>query len=132
MKKGSKKAAGAPVPIATGQVYELYRNSTLGHALTAAVADLVSSGQLPDHVAQKVMAQFDKSITEALATKVNAQCNFKGHATMFRLVDNVWTFEMDSATFKIDASESLKVDGIKVVACDGRPPGAGKKEKTKK
>lgn len=37
----------------------------------------------------------------------------------YRFCDNVWTFVLENVTFR-ELGEVVKVDKVKVVACDGR------------
>lgn len=57
--------------------YELYRRSSLGLALTDALDELVQNQQLTPNLGLKVMAQFDKVMTEALNNKVKVRGNLK-------------------------------------------------------
>lgn len=80
-----------------GSYYELYRGSryclstvyedgssltkptprSIGVSLIDTLDDLVHSSRLEPQTAMKVIATFDKSITEVLADKVKARLNFK-------------------------------------------------------
>jgi len=99
--------------------YELYRKSTVGTTLEETLEDL---GELiPSALAEKIRLQFDKSISEALATKVKSKTTFKGHLHTYRFCDNVWTFILDNPTFRTDNSgEIINSDKVKIVACDGK------------
>jgi hypothetical protein len=44
---------------------------------------------------------------------------FKGDLNTYRFCDNVWTFVLKNADFT-DNMEKVKVDKVKIVACDGR------------
>ena len=57
--------------------YELYRRSTLGQTLTDALDELIQSEQITPQLAMRVLAQFDKSMAEALATRVRTRALFK-------------------------------------------------------
>lgn len=43
----------------------------------------------------------------------------QGHLKVYRFCDNVWTFVLNKVEFK-DLPETVQVDKVKVVACDGR------------
>ncbi|ELR16311.1 transcription initiation factor iia, gamma subunit, helical domain containing protein [Acanthamoeba castellanii str. Neff] len=111
-------------------VYSLYRKSTLGICLQDALDDLQERNHIGADLAQKVLEQFDKSMSEALATRVRTRFTFKGHLHTYRLVDNVWTFLLEDTTFRSD-TDVVTVDLVKIVACEerqpGQPPGAGAK-----
>ena len=57
--------------------YQLYRESSLGKALTDTLDELIQDSLLDPQTAMKVLAQFDVSISEALQTKVKARANLK-------------------------------------------------------
>ena len=50
---------------------------SIGMSLLDTLDDFVHSGRLEPQTAMKVIASFDKSITEVLADKVKARLNFK-------------------------------------------------------
>ncbi|CAG8795359.1 19013_t:CDS:2 [Gigaspora margarita] len=58
--------------------YELYRRSSIGMALTDSLDELIQTSHIDPQLAMKVLLQFDKSITEALETKVRTKATFKG------------------------------------------------------
>ena len=51
--------------------------NSIGMSLIDTLDDLVHSGRIEPQTAMKVIATFDKSITEVLADKVKARMNFK-------------------------------------------------------
>ncbi|CAK9230082.1 unnamed protein product [Sphagnum troendelagicum] len=99
--------------------YELYRKSSIGTSLTDALEEMVTNGTISPLLAVKVLMQFDKSMQDALQTKVKSKTNFKGHLHTYRFCDNVWTFILENATFKTD-NETQNVDHVKIVACDAK------------
>eukprot|EP00033_Pygsuia_biforma_P001372 GCRY01001553.1.p1 GENE.GCRY01001553.1~~GCRY01001553.1.p1 ORF type:complete len:112 (+),score=8.15 GCRY01001553.1:152-487(+) len=99
--------------------YELYRNSTLGVSLTDALDEMIQNEMIPADLALKVLLQFDKSINEALATSVKTKATLKGHLNTYRGCDNVWTFILQNCTFRCEG-ETVNVDWVKIVACDGK------------
>ena len=44
---------------------------------------------------------------------------FQGHLNTYRFCDNVWTFVLNDVEFR-EVGELVKVDKVKVVACDGK------------
>ena len=52
-------------------------SNSIGMSLIDTLDDLVHSGRIEPQTAMKVIATFDKSITEVLADKVKARMNFK-------------------------------------------------------
>nr|CAG8575108.1 2646_t:CDS:2 [Entrophospora candida] len=98
--------------------------SSLGIALTESLDDFIQAGQITPQLAMKVLLQFDKSLTEALETKVKTKLTFKqGHLHTYRFCDEVWTFIIKKPNFKLDQNEHLHVDKIKIVACNSKKPG---------
>jgi hypothetical protein len=53
-------ACGPPVLQGEMGTIELYRRTTIGNCLTAALDELVSDGMLPPELAIKVLVQYDK------------------------------------------------------------------------
>ena len=104
---------------------------------------LVHSGRLEPQTAMKVIASFDKSITEVLADKVKARLNFKvgpidlisaeswahkdarskGHLDTYRFCDDVWTFLIKDVNFKLDNQNTVQAEKIKIVSCNAKKPG---------
>lgn len=81
---------------------------------------MLQYGQITPHIATKVLLQFDKSINQTLATKVKSRLTFKaGKLNTYRFCDNVWTFMLNDVEFR-EVQEVVKVDKIKIVACDGK------------
>lgn len=97
---------------------QLYRESSLGKALTDTLDELIQDSQLDPQTAMRVLSQFDMSISEALHTKVRSRATLKGHLHVYRFLDDVWTFVIQGATFKFD-NDTITGDKVKVVACQG-------------
>jgi len=71
-------------------------------------------------LALRVLIQFDKSINNALATRVKTKLHFKAEKlNTYRFCDNVWTFMLKEVEFR-ENSELAKVDRVKIVACDAK------------
>ena len=51
--------------------------SSIGMALTDTLDDLISERRIEPQLAMKILANFDRSITEVLAEKVKARLTFK-------------------------------------------------------
>lgn len=99
--------------------YTLYRESSLGKALTDTLDELIQDGQLDPQTAMKVLAQFDVSIAEALHSRVRSRATLKGHLHVYRFCDDVWTFVVDSANFRFE-NETIMAKKVKVVACSAK------------
>ena len=55
--------------------------------------ELMQYGQLPPALAQQVLLHFDKSVNEALGTRVRNKVVFHSEKlSTYRFCDNVWTF----------------------------------------
>lgn len=111
-------------------------------ALIDTLDELVHSGRIEPQTAMKVIATFDKSITEVLSDKVKARMNFKvqalrtwrtdsqtdmwyikGHLDTYRFCDEVWTFLIKDVNFKLDNQNNIQADKIKIVSCNAKKPG---------
>lgn len=57
--------------------FELYRRSTLGQTLTDSLDELIQSEQITPQLAMRVLAQFDRSMTESLALRVRSRAVFE-------------------------------------------------------
>ncbi|KAI9502775.1 Transcription initiation factor IIA subunit 2 [Coemansia spiralis] len=102
--------------------YKLYRTSTLGAALTDSLDELITAGHITPQLAVQVLEQYDKSISEALSTKVKVKAVMKGNLRTYRFCDDVWTFIIKNPLLKFD-HEITTADKIKIVACNSRRPG---------
>lgn len=98
----------------------------------------------------KILSNFDRVITEVLADKVKARLSFKvrlipipvawllfgvaiwlisfghslkGHLDTYRFCDEVWTFLIKDATFKLDNQTTVHADKVKIVSCNSKRPG---------
>ncbi|XP_065070359.1 transcription initiation factor IIA subunit 2-like [Rhopilema esculentum] len=107
--------------------YQLYRNTTLGNSLQESLDELIQSQQITPQLALKALLEFDKAINHALATKVKNRITFKGHLNTYRFCDNVWTFVLEDVQFR-ELGEMVKVEKVKVVACDGKGSGVATSE----
>ncbi|XP_006878810.1 PREDICTED: transcription initiation factor IIA subunit 2-like [Elephantulus edwardii] len=99
--------------------YQLYRNTTLGNRLQESLDELIQSQQITPQLALQVLLQFDKAINSALAQRVRNRVNFRGSLNTYRFCDNVWTFVLNDVEFR-EVTELIKVDKVKIVACDGK------------
>uniref|UniRef100_A0AAA9SUI3 Transcription initiation factor IIA subunit 2 n=4 Tax=Boreoeutheria TaxID=1437010 RepID=A0AAA9SUI3_BOVIN len=104
--------------------YQLYRNTTLGNSLQESLDELI---QITPQLALQVLLQFDKAINAALAQRVRNRVNFRGSLNTYRFCDNVWTFVLNDVEFR-EVTELIKVDKVKIVACDGKNTGSNTTE----
>uniref|UniRef100_A0A2K6G9U5 Transcription initiation factor IIA subunit 2 n=1 Tax=Propithecus coquereli TaxID=379532 RepID=A0A2K6G9U5_PROCO len=99
--------------------YGLYRNTTLGNSLQESLDELIQSQQITPQLALQVLLQFDKAINSRLVQRVRNRANFRGSLNTYRFHDNVWTFVLNDVEFR-EVTELIKVDKVKIVACDGK------------
>ncbi|TPX33010.1 hypothetical protein SmJEL517_g03988 [Synchytrium microbalum] len=105
--------------------YQLYRASSIGMSLTETLDAMVTAGQIDPKAAVQMLTQFDKSMTEALRSKVTSKAQLKGHLHFYRFCDDVWTFVIKDSTFRMENETLAPVsDKVKVVACSFKPPSA--------
>lgn len=111
-------------------------------ALTDTLDDLISERRIEPQLAMKILANFDRSITEVLAEKVKARLTFKvlgmttdkwggrmltspqGHLDTYRFCDEVWTFLIKDVTFKMEnSSQTVQAEKVRIVSCNSKRPG---------
>ncbi|KAF7324785.1 Glycoside hydrolase [Mycena kentingensis (nom. inval.)] len=125
--------------------YEFYRGSPIGIALTDSLDELITSGDITPQLAIKVLQQFDKSLADTMVNSVKAKATlkasrapflyvptltpFQGHLKTYRNCDDVWTFVVKDASFKMDGSEGVvHTPSVKIIACkNGEAMEASKK-----
>lgn len=105
--------------------YMMYRETTLGSALSRTLDEFIEEGLITRPLAMKVLTTFDKNINKALAFRVKNKVQFKADKLVtYRYCDNVWTFVINGVEFRdVHRSIDRTVDRVKIVACDGRAPG---------
>lgn len=111
--------------------------------LTDTLDDLISDRRIEPQLALKIVAHFDKAVSDVLnekvknrmSFKVNAHhelvmlkpcllmVRFKGHLSTYRFCDDVWTFILKNVIFKPDNSSSIQADRVKIVSCNTKRPG---------
>lgn len=80
-------------------------------ALTDTLDDLISERRIEPQLAMKILANFDRSITEVLAEKVKARLSFKVYQYLFavsHLYDPLWM-----------SQEAIRIEGIQGNISDG-------------
>ncbi|EAT83882.2 transcription initiation factor IIA subunit 2 [Parastagonospora nodorum] len=96
--------------------YELYRRSSLGGALTDTLDHLITERRIEPQLAMKILINFDKAVADGLADKVKTRLTFKGHLDTYRFCDDVWTFIIKDINFKLDNSNQVHADRVKIVS----------------
>ncbi|XP_035583011.1 transcription initiation factor IIA subunit 2-like [Zalophus californianus] len=107
--------------------YQLYSNTSLGNSLQESLDELIQSQQITPQPALQVLLQFDKAVNSALAQRVRNRVNLRGSQKTYRFCDNVWTFVLNDVEFR-EVTELIKVDKVKIVACDGKNTGSNTTE----
>lgn len=93
-------------------------------ALTDTLDDLISDQRIDPQLAMKILANFDRAITEVLQEKVRARLTFKGSLDTYRFCDEVWTFLLKDVTFKMDGGQqTVTAQKVKIVSCNSKKPG---------
>ncbi|EOD44897.1 Transcription initiation factor iia gamma chain [Neofusicoccum parvum] len=103
--------------------YEIYRKTSIGMALMDTLDELIGTRRMEPQLAIKIMQNFDKALADVISEKVKARMSFKGHLDTYRFCDDVWTFIIKDITFKMDNSQSLTADKIKIVSNNSSRPG---------
>ncbi|EON61027.1 hypothetical protein W97_00237 [Coniosporium apollinis CBS 100218] len=104
------------VPALTG-------SPSIGSALTDTLDDLIMTRKIEPQLAMKIITNFDKAVADTLAEKVKSRMSFKGHLDTYRFCDEVWTFVLKDITVKLDNSNTVHADKIKIVSCNSKKPG---------
>lgn len=71
---------------------------SIGMALTDTLDDLISERRIEPQLAMKILANFDRSITEVLADKVKARLTFKVYAPRVLMRNNNSGMSGDNGT----------------------------------
>ena len=100
--------------------YELYRRSSLGGALTDTLDSLITERRIEPQLAMKILLNFDKAVADSLTEKVKSRLTFKGHLDTYRFCDDVWTFIIKDINFKLDNSNQVHADRVKIVSCNSK------------
>ncbi|KAI9803350.1 MAG: Transcription initiation factor IIA small chain (TFIIA 13.5 kDa subunit) [Piccolia ochrophora] len=92
-------------------------------ALTDTLDDLITDRRIEPQLAIKILANFDRSITEVMSEGLKARLTFKGHLDTYRFCDEVWTFLIKDVTFKLENQSNVQADKVKIVSCNSKKPG---------
>ncbi|KAL9655065.1 hypothetical protein ABK040_008847 [Willaertia magna] len=105
----------------TNVVINLYRHCTLGVKLSEALDELKNQDKISDEVAEKVMKQFDKSMCNALSTRLTNKCSLKADQCLtFNFNNNVYVWTLKDVDLKLGNNKyNGTLDYVKIVACDG-------------
>ncbi|CAD6578607.1 MAG: Transcription initiation factor IIA small chain (TFIIA 13.5 kDa subunit) [Cyphobasidiales sp. Tagirdzhanova-0007] len=113
-------AASTSGHAASQNYFQLYRNASVGMALTDALDELIESGHISPQLARKVVEEFDKAASQTFSTSLRNKCSAKAKLKTYRLCDEVWTFLLKDAVFKLDGGEVIgPLNKVKIVAQKG-------------
>ena len=92
-------------------------------ALTDALDEMVTAGELTPTIAIKILLEFDRCIVKELEL-LKQKTILGGHLHTYRFCDNVWTFILENVKFKIanhdGMVEEIHAEKVKIVACDSK------------
>jgi transcription initiation factor TFIIA small subunit len=92
-------------------------------ALTDALDELVTGGDITPVLAMKVLAEFDRTMASELKL-VDCKLALNGKLHTYRFCDNVWTFVLEDVTARSIGSkgveERYETKLMKIVACDSK------------
>ena len=100
--------------------YQFYRKTTLGNCLQDALDELYQLKLITPGIVTEVLNQYDRAICKVLSHNVRTKLHVKGDLNVYRFCDNVWTFILNNAEFSDSADIHVKVNKVKIVACDAK------------
>jgi len=95
--------------------YSIYRASSLGQSLFAALNQMKEEQELDQNQINQAMLIFDQVMSDALETRVNNKINIRGSLDVYRHCDNIWTLILRRASL-MSSEELIVTDAIKIVA----------------
>uniref|UniRef100_A0A2K6BLF3 Transcription initiation factor IIA subunit 2 n=1 Tax=Macaca nemestrina TaxID=9545 RepID=A0A2K6BLF3_MACNE len=102
--------------------YQLYRSTTLGNSLQESLDELIQSQQFTQ-LALQVLLQFDKAIN-----RVRNRVDFSGSLNTYRFCHMpCMTFIFNDIELQ-KVIELIKVDKVKIMACDDKNTGCNTTE----
>jgi transcription initiation factor TFIIA small subunit len=96
---------------------------SLGMSLTEALDTLISDQRIQPQLAMRILANFDRVVSDNLRDNVKSKLSFKGHLHTYRFCDDVWTFVIKDVNIKMDHNENIHADKIRIVACNSKKAG---------
>ncbi|KAL0490737.1 transcription initiation factor IIA subunit TFIIA2 [Acrasis kona] len=111
--------------------YQIYRKTVLGLCLKRATDRLVAKNKISNQLKDEVLAQFDKSINEALTNQIKTKLKITGTVDHYRYIEGVYLFDVKDGSVRLPSGE-VDLDRVKVIACDGRQAKAQPNDEEKK
>ncbi|KAG8983409.1 Transcription initiation factor IIA small chain (TFIIA 13.5 kDa subunit) [Tulasnella sp. JGI-2019a] len=96
-------------------------------SLMDSLDELHMEGSITPQLAMKIMMQFDRSLAQEITKMVKAKTTLKGHLHTYRNCDEVWTFVVKDASFKMEGNEMVASSKVKIIACKNGDPSDPKK-----
>ncbi|XP_034671041.1 transcription initiation factor IIA subunit 2-like [Drosophila subobscura] len=94
---------------------QLYRSTTLGHALQDTLDELIQGGKIKPQLATQVLQQYDESIVKGLKQRAKAQITFKAKQLhSYNLCDSLCV-KLKDVEFR-EHHEIVQVDKVQIVA----------------
>ncbi|KAJ3886049.1 transcription initiation factor IIA gamma subunit, partial [Lentinula edodes] len=89
----------------------------IGIALTDSQDKLIISGSITFELTMKVLQQFDRSLTDTMVEQVKNKIISDVHLHTYRFCDDIWTFIVNNASFKMESNELGSTPKIKIIVC---------------
>jgi len=103
-----------------GPVTKIYRQTSIGLALEDTLDQFEASNEISPALREEIQAHFDANVLRILSTGVATKITFRGAKIIcYRFCQDVWTFVLDSPTFKTDHGDLIVCnETVKIVALD--------------
>ncbi|RMZ90300.1 hypothetical protein DV736_g2470, partial [Chaetothyriales sp. CBS 134916] len=113
---------GSSVDDLVRDVEDLYNGpKNIGEALVDTIDALViHDGRIEPQLALRVLANFDRVVSEMLSENAKSRLTFKGHLETYRFCDDVWTFLVKDVKFKSDGDKEFHADKVTIVSCNSK------------
>ncbi|KAK1757074.1 transcription initiation factor IIA subunit 2 [Echria macrotheca] len=97
----------------------IYRFGSLGQTLLDTIDSLILAGRITPQLAIVVLEAYDRTMARGLGTR--ATMTLRGKLDMYRLCDNIWTFEVHNAKFSMNRGtvrgrDVIEAARVKIVA----------------
>lgn len=100
---------------------ELHRQSHIGLALTEVLDEMVEQRLFSPQVKSRILDKFDDVIIAALSKESRPKLVMKGDLMFYRLVDNVWQFDLRNVLLReTKKKKKIYVGRLKIVAVDAK------------
>eukprot|EP00038_Savillea_parva_P020069 m.30355 g.30355 ORF g.30355 m.30355 type:complete len:103 (+) comp4697_c0_seq2:86-394(+) len=98
---------------------ELYRQASIGIALSDALDEMITAQQISPALEDKIKAQFDLSASKVLSAELKNKVTFSAQCESFNHVEAIQCYRFSSITVKLGDGQILQANGpTKLVSCD--------------